>query len=249
MRNPSDILLVALTLRSPMVNWKNPLSQNTGWDRLISNRVAKEKVAKKLALRLRNGDVVGVGSGSTSYLTLLELAKRRDKEGLSFKAITTSIEMEITCTALHIPVTMLGVERPDWSFDGADEVDSNNNLIKGRGGALLREKLLIKASPEVYIVTDSSKLVKRLGQNFAVPVEVHPEALQLVDSSLRLIKSVTSITLRQGDGKDGPVITEGGNLLLDVKFSNIPDGMEQKLKSIVGVVETGLFMNYPIILV
>jgi len=231
------------------MKWTNPLSKDSGWHRKITNRAQKEAAAKKLASRLKDGDIVGIGSGSTSYLCLIELVKRRDKEGLNFKAITTSLEMELVCAALSVPVTQLSVERPDWSFDGADEVDSNNNLIKGRGGAMLREKLLLKASPEAYIVIDPTKYVKRLGQNFAVPVEVFPEAVQLVEVELSKVKEVKHVVLRQAVVKDGPLVTEYGNLILDVTFSKIPNGTEQNLKQIVGVVESGLFMGYPVTII
>jgi ribose 5-phosphate isomerase A len=226
------------------MKWRDSLASDIGWHREISNLAEKKRAAKKLAQRLNDGDIVGVGSGSTSYLTLLALAKRRDDENLSFSAIAASKEMEMICAALSVPLTTLLAQRPDWSFDGADEVDKDNNVIKGRGGALLREKLLIEASPEVYIVIDPSKRVKRLGQNFPVPVEVHPEAIQLVETSLSKVKGIASVALRQVDGKDGPLITEGGNFLLDVTFSSIAPGMEKTLKAITGVVETGLFMGY-----
>ena len=231
------------------MKWTNELSRNASWGKTINNRKQKEMVAKKLALRLKSGDVVGVGSGSTSYLTLLALAARRDKEGTIFTAITTSIEMELVCAALSIPVTLLRVERPDWSFDGADEVDAQHNLIKGRGGALLREKMLIQASPEAYIVIDISKHVIHLGQKCAVPLEIHADAIDVVHTALAKIKEVKTVVLRQAVAKDGPVITENGNLILDVMFSQIPIGMEKQLKCIVGVVESGLFQGYPIKLV
>lgn len=216
----------------------------TLWGRPISNRQAKERAAAKVAKRLQGGDIVGVGSGSSSFLTLVALAKRRDQDGLAFTAIPTSIEMELFCTELLVPTTQLRTAQPAWSFDGADEVDPAGNLIKGRGGAMLREKLLMARSPEVYIVIDPSKRVKRLGQNFPVPVEIHPEALTLVTTALTKFKTVVSIELRQAQGKDGPVITESGNLILDVHFDHIPASTEGKLKQLVGVVETGLFMGY-----
>ncbi|MDB5183025.1 MAG: ribose 5-phosphate isomerase [Candidatus Saccharibacteria bacterium] len=231
------------------MQWNNGCKTDEVWQRDIKNRALKEKAARKLALRLKDGEVVGAGSGSTSYLTLLALAARAEREGLSFRIIPTSIEIELTCSTLGIPTTELKVERPDWSFDGADEVDADNNIIKGRGGALLREKLVIAASPEVYIVIDKSKLVKRLGQNFPVPVEVHPDAVQLGCEALNKLPGVTDVVLRQAVAKDGPVITESGNLIFDVYFSIIAAGTEQKLKSIIGVVESGLFMGYPVTII
>lgn len=214
------------------------------WGREISNLKQKEQVAQRLAKRLKQGDVVGVGSGSTSFMTIKALAARRDKEGLDFWAIPSSIEMEQVCAALSVPTMSLLSQSPDWSFDGADEIDDSSSLIKGRGGAMLREKMLMLACPEVYIVVDKSKRVKRLGQNFPVPVEIHPEAVRIVMSTLKGLSGVTKISLRQAVAKDGPVITEKGNLILDVTFSKIAGDMEIKLKSITGVVETGLFIGY-----
>ncbi len=214
------------------------------WSKPIVNQKQKEMVAEKIAKRLKSGEVVGVGSGSTSFLALKALAERQQKESLSFRVITTSLEMELACAYFSIPTTSLISASPHWSFDGADEVDSDHNLIKGRGGAMLREKLLIKSCPEVYIAVDQSKLVKRLGEKFAVPIEVHPEAVNIVQVALTKFPTATDIRLRQGTGKDGPIITENGNVIFDVKFSHIAADMERKLKSIVGVVETGLFMGY-----
>ena len=217
---------------------------DTVWGRAIINRQQKMRVAEQVALQLKDNDVIGVGSGSTSFLTLKALANRRDKEGLHFRAIATSIEMELVCVSFAIPVVSLLNERPDWSFDGADEVDAKDNLIKGRGGAMLREKMLMSACKRVYIVVDPTKRVRRLGQNFPVPIEVIPEALRLVEQNLAKIKAIEHITLRQAKAKDGPVITETGNLIVDVKFGAIDNGMERRLKSIVGVVESGLFIGY-----
>lgn len=214
------------------------------WGREISNPDQKQQVAKRLAKRLKNGDVVGVGSGSTSFLAIKELTHKREKDGFNFSAIPSSIEMELICSALNIPTISLLAKTPDWSFDGADEVDEDGNMIKGRGGAMLREKMLIKASPEVYIVIDHSKRVKRLGQNFPVPIEIHPNAINIVIKALEQEKNVTNTLLRQAIAKDGPVITEDGNLILDVKLNTISTNTEDRLKSIVGVVETGLFIGY-----
>ena len=228
------------------MKWTNPLSNDTSWSTPVTNKSQKELAAKNVAERLRQNDIIGVGSGSTSFLALLALVKRRDTENLWFSVITTSLEMDLLCASLSVPVTKLSVQRPDWSFDGADEVDENNNLIKGRGGALLREKLLIAASPEAYIIIDPTKRVKRLGQKFPVPVEIIPEAIHLVERLLRENKDIRSIELRKSHGKDGPVITENGNLLLDVTFDMILPDTELRLKSMTGIVETGLFIGYPI---
>jgi ribose 5-phosphate isomerase A len=212
----------------------------TTWPSAISNEAAKRAAAASMAERLRPGDTVGVGSGSTSFLTVQALAAR----GLDFVAVTTSDEVEAACASLGVPTTSLHVARPDWSFDGADEVDPSGDLIKGRGGALLREKLVLAASPERYIVVDASKQVERLGTRFPVPLEVVPEAVALVRHELASWP-VSAVVLRTaGAAKDGPVITEHGNVLLDVRFEAIGPDAERDLKALPGVVDSGLFQGY-----
>jgi len=209
----------------------------------VDNEAAKRHAATSMAERLRPGDVVGVGSGSTSRLALEALVARSSTEGFSWTAVVTSYEVELACGAAGVPTVSLAARRPDWSFDGADEVDPSANLIKGRGGALLREKLVMAASPERYVVVDPSKLVQRLGERHRVPVEVVPEALRLVVDELAR-RGWSDAVLRHGDGKDGPVITERGNYLLDVAIHDVPADAESSLKALPGVVETGLFIGY-----
>lgn len=141
--------------------------------------------------------------------------------------------------------TTLWNKRPDWTFDGADEVDPHNNLIKGRGGAMFKEKLLIKSSGKTYIIVDESKLVSKLGSKYPIPVEVFPHALSHVENEIRLL-GASKISLRLAEGKDGPVFTESGNFILDIHLSNIVPDLEQKLKAITGVIESGLFIGYDI---
>ncbi|MDP9196764.1 MAG: ribose 5-phosphate isomerase A [Pseudomonadota bacterium] len=206
----------------------------------------KEKIARQMAERVRSGDVIGVGSGSTSLLALQAIAARMKQEKLACTAIPTSHEIALACADLGVPVTSLMSRVPDWGFDGADEVDPAKNLIKGRGGAMFREKLVMKASPKTYILADSSKFVDRLGTRFPVPVEVYPEALRRVEKDLQALDT-TEVTLRlcQG-GKDGPVITEQGNVILDVKFRDIGPGLEREIKALAGVLDSGLFQDWPV---
>ena len=229
--------------------WRSASSGLT-WSQEISNRAAKERVAAQMADRLNDGDVVGVGSGSTSFLTLQALAERAEAKRLDFIAIPTSGEVELACAALGVRTTTLPVARPSWSFDGADEVDPAGNMIKGRGGALLREKVLMAASPERFIVVDESKLVSRLGTRFPVPVELVPDAVALVQDEVARWSLVTECRLRLGVAKDGPVITERGNYLLDVRFSDVTPATDGRLRKIPGVVATGLFIGFrPTVLV
>jgi ribose 5-phosphate isomerase A len=225
------------------MNWNSDIIKTLAWSDTIINKEAKQKVADKIAAKVKDGDILGVGSGSTAYMALVAIAKKIKEEGLNVKAIPTSIEITMMCSNLGIPTTTLFEHRPDWLFDGADEVDPNHSLIKGRGGAMFKEKLLISSSPVNYIIVDETKLVKKLGTNFPVPIEVFPTALLHAERKLKEF-GATSLILRPAKGKDGPVITENGNLVLDAKFDTIHDDLEQQIKSITGVIESGLFIGY-----
>lgn len=210
----------------------------------ITNVDAKTRAAREMADRLRDGDVVGVGSGSTSYLTLHALADRAREKGWHFTAITASLEMEIECRELRVTTTSLLQSRPVWSFDGADEIDDARNMIKGRGAAMVREKLIMASSLDRYVVIDDSKTVDRLGQNVAVPLEIIPESFNLVRSRLEGSFHVHSSELRLSDAKDGPVVTERGNLIVDVRFADVSSNLDSQLNSVPGVVGTGLFFGF-----
>lgn len=225
-----------------MMDWKSDLIKSHLWPGTISNRESKQKVADQIAAKVMEGDIIGVGSGSTSYLAVLAIARRIKSEKLHVKAIPTSVEIALTCSNLGIPVTSLYENRPDWYFDGADEVDPNQHLIKGRGGAMFKEKLIMSASERNYIIVDGSKLVEKLGSKFPIPVEVFPPALMIAEAKLKKL-GANEILLRPAQGKDGPVISENGNLILDVRFDNIDKDMEFKIKCITGVIESGLFQN------
>lgn len=225
------------------MNWQSDIITNLAWSENISNRESKQRVANQIAEKVKDGHILGVGSGSTSFVALLTIAEKVKAEKLNVKAIPTSIELSLACTKLGIPITTLYEHRPDILFDGADEVDPDKSLIKGRGGAMFKEKLMIASSPLNYILVDDSKMVDKLGSKFPVPVEVFPQALLHAEAELKKL-GATSITLRPAKGKDGPVITEAGNLILDVNFDGIDKAMEQKIKSITGVIESGLFIGH-----
>lgn len=227
------------------MKWDNQLIKHLQWSAPITNRASKELVAHEMAQSAKEGDIIGAGSGSTVYLTLLALAERIRKEALHIEVIPASTEISMTCVQLGIPQTTLWSKQPDWTFDGADEVDPQHNLIKGRGGAMFKEKLLIKSSGKSYIVIDKSKIVNKLGCNFPIPVEVFPGALNLVENEIRQL-GASEITLRLAGGKDGPIFTENGNFILDVRFRDIAPDLEQELKSITGVIESGLFIGYDV---
>jgi ribose 5-phosphate isomerase A len=227
------------------MEWKSKLIENTTWTSNLINVAGKQVVADEIAGRVKNGDIIGVGSGSTALLALIAIAKRVKNENLQIKAIPTSFEIMTTCSSLGITMTDMLTNKPDWLFDGADEVDPDHNLIKGRGGAMFKEKLLIRTSPKSIIIVDDSKLVKRLGEKFPVPIEIYPTSIAYVESELSKL-GVKNLVLRPAQGKDGPVITENGNLILDADFKEIYGDLEKEIKSITGVIESGLFINYQI---
>lgn len=225
------------------MKFQSDILTNLEWSATIINLEEKQKVGAEIAAMVKDGDVLGVGSGSTVYVALLAIAKRIKEEKLNVKAIPTSVEISMFCAKMGISLTTLYENKPDWLFDGADEVDPDKSLIKGRGGAMFKEKLLIASSPVNYIIVDDSKIVQKLGTNFPVPIEVFPPALLHVEEGLKKI-GATSLLLRPAKGKDGPVITENGNLILDAHFEDIDKDMEVKIKSITGVIESGLFIGY-----
>ena len=209
----------------------------------IANKEQKLEIAKRIASKVKDGDVIGFGSGTTSYLTICEIANKIKNENIKIIAIPTSYETKMVCGYYGIPTATLLEKKPNWSFDGADEVDGNNWLIKGRGAAMFKEKLNIKNSKTVYILIDNTKTVDKLCTKFPVPVECAPDACIYVQEELIKL-GASDVKLRIGKEKDGPVITENGNFILDAWFNNIDETLEKKLKSIVGVIETGLFIGY-----
>lgn len=213
------------------------------WNGIISNEDEKINIAKKVAEKVKDGEVIGFGSGSTSFLTIKEIAKKIKNENLKIKAIPTSYETKLLCSALEIPTVSIIEKKPDWCFDGTDEIDENNWLIKGRGAAMFMEKINILNSPKVYILADESKFVKKLGDKFKIPVECYPETINYIKQELYKL-GATECEIRSAKGKDGPVITENNNLIIDSKFNNITQNLEKDIKSITGVIESGLFINY-----
>lgn len=229
------------------MDWNKNTVQEIAWNGEISNYEEKLRIAKKIAKRVKDGDVIGIGSGSTSFVATQEIAKRMKEENLNIIGIPTSYEINMLCNQLGIPTTNLMSKKPDWSFDGADEVNDKNWLVKGRGGAMYREKLNIASSEVSYILVDNSKFVDNICDKFPIPVETVPDAINYVRDELFKM-GAEDVVLRLAKGKDGPVITEHGNVILDATFRNVDENFEKKLKAIVGVVETGLFIGYNVVI-
>lgn len=136
--------------------------QEFDWKNNVDNKEEKIKLAKRMAKRVKNGEVIGFGSGSTSYLTAIEIGKKVKEENLKIEAIPTSNIIKDLCKKIDIETTDLLHAKPNWCFDGADEIDPHNWLIKGMGAALYKEKMNMKNSKENYILVDNSKFVDKL---------------------------------------------------------------------------------------
>ncbi len=206
--------------------------------------VAKRLSGREAAKLVKDGAVVGLGTGSTAAYAIEELGRRIREEGLRILGIPTSYQALDLARRNGIPVrTLDDVDRVDISIDGADEVDPEKNLIKGGGAAHTQEKIIDSLADFFVTVVDDSKLVNRLGEKYPVPVEVIPMALAPVMRRLEAIGG--NPVLRTAVKKDGPVITDQGNFVVDVRFPSIedPQGLESTLNNIPGVVENGLFIK------
>ena len=205
---------------------------------------AKRAAGYRAADMIEDGMVVGLGTGSTVYYTIERLSERMQGRPCRSPGIPTSFQTAIRAREAGIPLTTLD-DNPviDIAVDGADEVDPKLRLIKGRGAAHLREKCVAAAAKHFVVVVDEQKVVKKLGAA-AVPVEVLPFAIMPVMAQLRELGCVPVI--REAVKKDGPVITDNGNFIVDCKFADIknPEKLEAALAAIPGVVESGLFCGF-----
>jgi len=206
---------------------------------------AKKNAALEAVKHVKDGFTVGLGSGSTAAYAIEKIGKRMKQEKLQIQGVPTSYQAFMLAVQHGIPVTTLE-ERPilDLAIDGADQIDQELNLIKGMGGALAREKIVASASKKLIIIADDNKKVNVLGENnHPVPVETLPFAASLV--MRRIAEMNGRPVLREGKRKVGPVITDNGNVIIDADFGlvNKPAELEYRLKSVPGIVETGLFIQ------
>ncbi len=198
----------------------------------------------KDALRfVKNGNVLGLGSGRAATSFVKELGKHIRKNKMTVYGVPTSLQIKLVAEQNKIPLLEADqVDTIDIVFDGADQIDSKKNLIKGGGGALLRENILINAAKKVVIMADASKFVTNF--NRSVPVEVHPLARKLVEKEILALKGKPE--LRSLD-RGYPFITENGNIILDCSFGTIKDpaGLARNIREIAGVLEVGIFTRTP----
>ncbi|MCM3568474.1 ribose-5-phosphate isomerase RpiA [Neobacillus mesonae] len=200
----------------------------------------KKAAGDKAAEFVQDGMVLGLGTGSTVYWTLKRLGEWVN-EGLDIKGIPTSTQTEDWAKEFNIPLTNFSeVQSLDLAIDGADEIDPDFNLIKGGGGALLREKLVAMQAKKVMIIADESKMVSQLGK-FPLPVEVVPFGWETTSQRIATL-GVTPI-LRKKEGQT--FVSDNGNYILDCPFGSIsnPADLHKELKLLSGVVETGLFLG------
>ncbi|MBD3881002.1 ribose-5-phosphate isomerase RpiA [Phormidium tenue FACHB-886] len=208
-------------------------------------KVMKQEVGRAAAARVQSGSIVGLGTGSTTAFAIQFLGDRlKSGELKDIKGVPTSFQASVLAKQYGIPLTTLDeADTVDIAIDGADEVDPQKNLIKGGGAAHTREKIVDSLATQFIVVVDSSKMVDRLGSTFALPVEVLPIALAPVTRAIERLGGKPE--LRLAVKKDGPVITDQGNMVLDVTFDSIdnPAELEKTLNNIPGVLENGLFIG------
>lgn len=206
----------------------------------IENKEEKIELAKKILNKIKDGQTIGAGSGTTVYLTIIEIGKMLEKNNWHITIIPASNEIENICKQYknNIKIGNLLENEIEWGFDGADEVDENNNLLKGAGNALFREKInILNSHSTTYILADKTKFVKKLGEKHMLPIEIFPSATKYVYDQL------DKIGIKDAVYKG---ITDNNNVMINVKFNDnviLNNELAEKIKLITGVIESGLFMN------
>ncbi len=206
----------------------------------------KQIVADAAIKEVSSGMILGLGSGSTAALMIESLAGEiRSGKLQNIRGVATSFQSEVLALQLDIPlIDLASVSQIDLAIDGADEVDPRFNLIKGGGACHVREKLVASKANKLLIVVDETKLVQNLNKSFPLPVEVLPNAWKQVQEIISKMNG--SSTLRMATQKAGPVVTDQGNLVLDVLFNEgieNPKDIEMVINNIPGVLENGLFVD------
>ena len=202
----------------------------------------KEKAAESATSLIKDGMVIGLGTGSTAELAIKSIGKRIKEEGLEILGVPTSLRTEMIAVDCGVPLTTLSEHSSlDICIDGADQVDSQLNLIKGGGGAHTKEKIVSYAAKELIICVEEEKVVEQL--NKPVPLEVLPYAVKVVEKQVEELRGKP--ILRVNGSRGGYFVTEQGNLIIDVDFGviNNPGEMNVALSSVVGSVEHGIFTN------
>ncbi|MXY08636.1 MAG: ribose-5-phosphate isomerase RpiA [Rhodothermaceae bacterium] len=211
----------------------------------MSQNLAKKKAGEKAAQCVESGMTVGLGTGSTTAFAIAALGRRIRQEGLSIRGIPTSSSAELEARKQGVPIcTFDDIEgRLDIAVDGADEVSPGLDLIKGRGAAHTREKLVASQADRFIVLVDTSKLVKQLGIKMPVPIEVIPMAAPVVLRTLQAMGAAAA--LRLGLRKDGPIVSDQGFWIIDAQFGPISDpaALSRTLLEMPGVLDHGLFVG------
>ena len=205
--------------------------------------VAKLQAARTAAGLVESGMTVGLGSGTTANLVVRELAERIRRDGLQFVGVPTSSATAELARAEGISLRDVDeLDTLEINLDGADEIDFEFRMIKGRGGALLREKIVASAARRRVTIVTAEKRVGRLGSRMPLPVEVSGFGLRHTERAIRALGAETEVR-RNPDGSS--YLTDGGNLIIDCRFASIDDpaALEQRLRRVAGVFETGLFLG------
>lgn len=206
---------------------------------------AIEALSPQALKMIKNNFVIGLGSGRAATAIVRLLSSHIKKTKFSVKAIPTSLQIKMEAEKGQIPLIEADqINHIDLVFDGADQIDASGNMIKGGGGALLREKILVSIADKVVIIADESKFVKKL--NRSVPVEVHPFARKITESQIKKIGGDPHIRLLD---RGYPFVTENGNVILDCDFGQIrnPKELATKIIEMPGVIEVGIFSKPDII--
>ncbi len=206
----------------------------------------KKAVAEAAVNEVTSNMIVGLGSGSTAAIMIKTLANKiKAGELKEIRGVPTSFQSEVLALELGIPlIDLVSVDQIDLAIDGADEVNPAYQLIKGGGACHVREKLVASKANKLLIVVDQTKLVKNLNEEFPLPVEVLPSAWKQVKDVIEDMDS--ECKLRMAEKKAGPVVTDEGNLILDVLFNGgikNPKEIEREINNIPGVLENGLFVD------
>jgi len=208
-----------------------------------SNSDLKKRVGYAAAQRVVDGMTIGIGTGSTVAF-FIESLGARIREGLSIQACATSYQSSLFCEEAGIPLIPLRkLDRLDLAVDGADAIDPDLNAIKGGGAAQTVEKVVAAMADRYILIADTGKLCEYLGQTFPIPVEIIPDSLTYVSSRIREMGGEP--VLRMARSKDGPVITDNGQFILDIHLSGKKDifALDAALHHVPGVIETGLFLD------
>ena len=206
----------------------------------------KKAVAEAAVNEVTSNMIVGLGSGSTAAIMIKTLANKiKTGELKEIRGVPTSFQSEVLALELGIPlIDLVSVDQIDLAIDGADEVNPAYQLIKGGGACHVREKLVASRANKLLIVVDQTKLVKNLNEEFPLPVEVLPSAWKQVKDVIENMDA--QCKLRMAEKKAGPVVTDEGNLILDVLFNGgikNPKEIELQINNIPGVLENGLFVD------